>query len=249
MEKLNTIWKQVLAEAKKEYEKIIYDNYFSSTKLVELSNSRAIVTTCERFSAVVLENETSFFEKLLLEIIGKEVKIEFIYEKEYENLIISAFGEIIEYNVNPKQKFDNFRINNQNADALAYATTVASFPGKIYNPLCIYGNCTTEKNHLLHAIGNQVKKTRYMNALYINSLKFNNFHKSDSDIQLKNQFNEYDVILIDQIELLDSNAKVVIFDTINSFVSNNKQVVFTSNTNSLQSTFKTCVSIPIHSSK
>ena len=53
--------------------------------------------------------------------------------------------------ISPKT-FDSFVVNDNNRLALSVAQTIAKAPGKIYNPVYIYGDTGTGKTHLLRAI-------------------------------------------------------------------------------------------------
>ena len=67
---LNDVWNKILDLILKseKFDKIVYDSYFTKTNLVELTDTTAIVTTSERFGAIVLDNETNLFEKLMYEV-------------------------------------------------------------------------------------------------------------------------------------------------------------------------------------
>jgi chromosomal replication initiator protein len=59
--------------------------------------------------------------------------------------------------LNNENSFDNFLSNDGNL-AVEVAKIVVKNPGKIYNPLLIYGGIGLGKTHLIQAIGNELKK-------------------------------------------------------------------------------------------
>lgn len=77
------------------------------------------------------------------------------------------FEEQFPSNLNVKYTFDTFVIGNSNRFAYAAAQAVAAKPGIAYNPLFIYGGVGLGKTHLMHAIGNQIKKISRMPKCFI----------------------------------------------------------------------------------
>ena len=75
-------------------------------------------------------------------------------------------------NLNLKYKFENFVVGESNRFAQATALAVAESPGKMYNPLFIYGNSGLGKTHLMHAIGNFILENSNKKVLYVTSEQF-----------------------------------------------------------------------------
>ena len=59
--------------------------------------------------------------------------------------------------INEKFTFENFVIGSSNEYAAAAAISTSENPGRIYNPLFLYGNSGLGKTHLMCAIGNKIK--------------------------------------------------------------------------------------------
>src|ERR1035437_2340720 len=76
---------------------------------------------------------------------------------------------------NPKNTFESFVVGGNNNFAYAVAKAVAETPGKVYNPLFLYGGVGLGKTHLLQAIGQHVVGNRKgARVAYVSSEKFTN---------------------------------------------------------------------------
>src|SRR3954468_23766493 len=109
--------------------------------------------------------------------------------------------------LNQKYKFDDFVIGSGNQFAHAAAQAVAERPSKAYNPLFMYGGVGLGKNHLMHAIGHEIKRRNHNLPLtYISTEKFTNetinairYGKMES---LRERYRNNDILLIDDIQFI-----------------------------------------------
>lgn len=138
-----------------------------------------------------------------------------------------------------KYTFDLFVQGKGNEFALAAAKAVAENPGGKYNPLFIYSNVGLGKTHLLHAIGNHLKKNSpRTKVLYINSESFiteliDVIRRSSEDKEINARFREkyrnVDVLMIDDIQFLagKEGTQESFFHIFNDLYQNNKQIILT----------------------
>jgi chromosomal replication initiator protein len=139
--------------------------------------------------------------------------------------------------INPAYQFDNFVVGASNSLAHAAAYAVCENLGKVYNPLFIYGGTGLGKTHLMHAIGNEVKKrnpeliVRYETSDnfvndFINSIRF------DRAQQFRSRYQKVDVILFDDIQFLSNKEQTqeTFFHIFNIFYEQQKQIVLSSDT-------------------
>jgi chromosomal replication initiator protein len=138
--------------------------------------------------------------------------------------------------LNPKFSFEQFVIGDTNRFAHASALAVAELPGQAYNPLFIYGPPGVGKTHLLHAIGNYVllygggltvrytTVERFTNE-FVSSLKAGGRAMD----HFKDRYRRPDVLLIDDIQFLQSKAKTEeeFFHTFNALHEAGSQLVMT----------------------
>ncbi len=140
-----------------------------------------------------------------------------------------------ESNINPRYTFDNFVVGNSNQFCHAAAMQVADKPGVSYNPLFIYGGVGLGKTHLLHAIGNQILKTRPdAKILYLSSEAFTNelilaLRNSKMD-EFKAKMRAIEVLLIDDIQFMVGKERTQeeFFHTFNALYSAKHQIVISS---------------------
>jgi chromosomal replication initiator protein len=138
-------------------------------------------------------------------------------------------------NLNPRYTFDTFVVGSFNQLAYAASKAVLEHPGALYNPLFIYGSTGYGKTHLTQSIGNQFKKTHSnKKVIYITSEKFAidyiNSVRSGTANNFKNQYRQYDVLIMDDIQFIASTEKTQeeLFHLFNALRDNNKQIIFSS---------------------
>ncbi|HJZ23043.1 MAG TPA: chromosomal replication initiator protein DnaA [Candidatus Babeliales bacterium] len=130
-------------------------------------------------------------------------------------------------------EFETFVVGPNNSLAFAAAQAVTEKPGCLYNPLFLYGNSGLGKTHLLHAIGNRIKKQnsqavvvyqstdRFVNE-FINAIRFDHIHK------FQQKYQKVDLLLIDDIQFLSNKEQTqeAFFNIFNVLYDFRKQIVF-----------------------
>lgn len=188
----------------------------------------------------VIENFEPLFKTVIKEVTSEDPKIEYLLRKEEGKIAKkapavkkAASSEIFK----PKYTFENFVVGASNQFANAACLAVANNPGKVYNPLFIYGGVGLGKTHLLNAIGNFLLANHAMansRICYITSEEFTNelinslrFEKMDD---FRNRFRKMDVLLIDDIQFIagKERTQAEFFHTFNALYDNAKQIVVTS---------------------
>lgn len=137
--------------------------------------------------------------------------------------------------LNPKYTFQQFVIGEGNRFAHAAALTVAELPAQAYNPLFLHGPPGLGKTHLLHAIGNYVR--RYGSGLRVRYATIEEFTTEFVDAirghrtgDFKDDFRGADVVLIDDVQFLAGRAKTreEFFHTYNALLDSGRQLVISS---------------------
>lgn len=137
-------------------------------------------------------------------------------------------------NLNPKYTFDSFVIGPFNELAHAASQAILKKPGRVYNPLFIYGGTGVGKTHLIQAVGNQLKSEGGLKVYYVTSEQFTidyiNAMQSGRGNQFKEKYRKYDLIIIDDVQFFSNKDKTQeeLFHLFNNFHENNKQIIFSS---------------------
>ena len=128
--------------------------------------------------------------------------------------------------------FENFVRGTSNEVAYAAAFAVATDPGRVYNPLFLYGGVGLGKTHLMHAIGNHILKNNpKMRVLYISSERFlNDFIASIREgkaREFQNRYRNVDVLLVDDIQFLYTKERTQeeFFHTFNALHDAEKAII------------------------
>ena len=244
------LWANFKNKIKEDLSSLAYETWFSETKLYKLENGKAIIIVPMQIHKKHLEfNYYDQIKNTLNEITGTNFELEFVLESEIEkedNKTVESIPEgvpnnKIKTNLNPKYTFENFIVGDSNKFAQATALSVAENPGKMYNPLFIYGNSGLGKTHLMHAIGNYIVANSNKKVLYITSDQFiqdfievnrkyedgNNFESVNI---FKNKYRNVDVLIIDDIQFLGNAKKTQgeFFHTFETLHNDSKQIIISS---------------------
>ncbi|MEX2196051.1 MAG: chromosomal replication initiator protein DnaA [Thermoleophilaceae bacterium] len=137
--------------------------------------------------------------------------------------------------LNPKYSFEQFVIGDGNRFAHAASLAAAEMPAQAYNPLFLHGPPGLGKTHLLHAIGNYVRrygglKVRYATVEAFTSEFVHTLRQGGDLHAFKERFREIDVLLIDDVQFLadKKRTKEEFFHTFNALYEAGAQLVLTS---------------------
>ena len=177
---LDNIWNEFLLKIKDKISPMLYDTWFSETKLINLDNNTAkVLVPMHVHKKHLKENYHDLVEEIFSEVTGSNFQFEYFIQEEIENNIeidTDELGVPANFNINSNLKsqytFDNFVVGTSNKFAKATSLAVAEKPGNMYNPLFIYGNSGLGKTHLMHAIGNYIINNSKKNVLYVTCEQF-----------------------------------------------------------------------------
>jgi len=231
--------------------RLSHQNFFTwikpvGFKLIDNASDTIVLTVPDKFTFnwiidkyqdVITEeifNSAGKYFNLKFEIINNEKNN--VSERKNYPLFPEKGSNFLVQTINPKYSFDEFIVGNCNEFARAASLAVSEQPGKIYNPLFIYGGTGLGKTHLLCAIGLAIIKFfPETKVCYINSEKFMNelitAIRRDKTDSFRKKFREQaDVFLIDDIQFIAGKERTQeeFFFTFNELYQNKKQIVITS---------------------
>lgn len=240
---LDDLWHEVKLMIKKSeyFDDTIYKTYFDNSQLTNLNNNKAVIAVDSYFQQLILSNEINVISSSLSRILNiDDIECEIVIKNEGTNTPIAQFSRPVEKviqedGVSPNHTFENFVVGSSNKESHSAALGCAYRPGQFFTPLFIYGNSGLGKTHLLHAIGNYVKNHNPdSSVLYISSSDFvrhvANSISNGTIEDFKDQMNNLDVLLIDDIQFIAGKEKSheIFFHIFNELVNNRKQIVITS---------------------
>ena len=185
----------------------------------------------------------SYFQVTISEMMDETYDISFILEKDAEDEMLSAPGNVynINYenaNLNSKYRFDTFVVGNNNKFAHSASLAVAESPGVAYNPLYLYGGAGLGKTHLMHSIGHFIlERNPDAKIICVTSEEFTNEvieSIRSGNAAAMNKFREkyrtIDVLMIDDVQFIigKESTQEEFFHTFNALHSAGKQIILTS---------------------
>jgi chromosomal replication initiator protein len=131
-------------------------------------------------------------------------------------------------------RFDNFVLGKSNELGFAAAQQVAQEPGRVYNPLLLYGGTGLGKTHLLHAVGHALaERDPSRNIVYLHSEKFVSemiqaLRRASID-DFKARYRSVDALLIDDIQFFagKDRSQEEFFHTFNALLESKQQIILT----------------------
>ena len=131
--------------------------------------------------------------------------------------------------------FEHFVIGKSNELAAAAAQAVAEAPGKLYNPLFLYGDTGLGKTHLMQAVAHhRLLRQPDTRITYVGTEQFTNELVASIQGRATNDFRrryrETDMLLIDDVQFLKGKEATQdeFFHTFNALYEAGRQIILTS---------------------
>ena len=234
MDSLEEIWNQILQIIARDITPTAYNTWFADCKAVELADCKLVLHTSSDFKrGIILSRFGDTIRSALYDLFSCDFELE-----------VLAGDEILEYTRASRRKspypemdgynFDNFIVGPSNKFAHAAAIAVANNPGRVYNPLFIYGNSGLGKTHLLLAIGERILRDHpEFKIAYLKGDEFTNelIHsiQTGTSEEFRGKYRNMDLLLMDDIQFIAGKVSTQeeVFHTFNSIYEAGHQIVLT----------------------
>ena len=231
MSDLMKLWTECLILLEEEVTPVGFNTWIKDIKPVKKTDTTVTLSVkTEIIKNMVEMRYYDLIKNTLAQITGKFYELEFL------------IGEIIEErrdykpsSVYEKYTFDNFVVGNSNRFAQSASLAVSEAPAYAYNPLFLHGGVGLGKTHLMHAIGNYIKKDNPdAKIVFLTAEQFTteliNSIKDNKNQEFRDKYRNIDVLLVDDIQFIagKTTTEEEFFHTFNALHEANKQIVLTS---------------------
>ncbi|MDR3344752.1 MAG: chromosomal replication initiator protein DnaA [Oscillospiraceae bacterium] len=233
MDSFTEIWEMVRQALKESVSEITYNVWLADLELAEFDEDHAVLLA-SAFKKPLLEKKfMDILEAAFRRVLGFSVPITIVVD----GADAQAKAPQLHTNTSPLilQTFDTFVVGSSNKFAHAAAVSVAEKPGKVYNPLFIYGNSGLGKTHLMQAILFQIQSAKpNVRAIATSGEAFANelirhIYQQNMDT-FHNKYRSLDVLLVDDVQFIGGkeSTQEEFFHTFNEVTNSGGQIVLVS---------------------
>src|ERR1051326_6267268 len=244
-------WARLLDRARQELPEQTFKTWLEPTEALSLDGSTIYVGAPDQFAADWNESKHSQLLANLAPIaLGHPITVIFKVTEERKarpqmDLFVAPpaqrpvhsqqNGGTISPPLSDRYTFDDFVIGKSNELAAAAAHAVSQAPGKVYNPLFIYGDTGLGKTHLMQAVGHDILLRKPDTRItFIGTEQFTNelvaAIQNRTTADFRRRFRETDLLLVDDVHFLKGKEAMQeeFFHTFNALYEGGRQIVLTS---------------------
>ncbi len=245
------VWKRLLDRARQDIPEQTFRTWLEPTEALSIDGSIISIGVPDQFAADWNESKhAELFSTYAPVALGYPIKVVFRVNEERKKRSqmdffvapppISTTTARSQNTANLAQlsdryTFDHFVIGKSNELAAAAAAAVSQAPGKVYNPLFIYGDTGLGKTHLMQAIAHDIiERNPQTRITFVGTEQFTNelvsAIQTRSNAAFRRQYRETDLLLIDDVHFLKGKeaTQEEFFHTFNALYEAGRQIVLTS---------------------
>ena len=246
-------WTRLLDRARQELPEQTFRTWLEPTEPLKLEGDKLFVGAPDRFAAEWNESKHAELLRSIAPVaLGQPMSVVFQVHEERKrrpqmDLFVSEAPKAGHDDVSAQSRasstpplseryvFDLFVIGKSNELAAAAAHAVAQAPGKVYNPLFIYGDTGLGKTHLMQSIAHEIVREEPRSRItYLGTEQFTNeliaAIQNRTTGEFRRRFRETDLLLIDDVHFLKGKetTQEEFFHTFNALYEAGRQIVLTS---------------------
>lgn len=246
------VWTRLLDRARQEIPEQAFRTWLEPTEAFALDGSSIVVGSPDQFAADW--NESKYAE-LLTQLapiaLGHPLTVVFRVHEERKTrnqmdlfvappppAVASPAAEKkggINAHLSDRYTFDHFVIGKSNELAAAAAHGVSQAPGRVYNPLFVYGDTGLGKTHLMQAVAHTVlERNPTTRITFIGTEQFTNEFilaiQGRAMQEFRRRYRETDLLLVDDVQFLKGkeSTQEEFFHTFNALYEAGRQIILTS---------------------
>lgn len=243
------VWSRLLTRARQDLPEQTFRTWLEPTEALRLDQSTLVVGTHDGFMADWNEKRyTELLESYGPVVLGEPIRVVFEVHGERKtrsqmDLFVAppaapepgAAPTPTSSPLNDRYTFGHFVVGKSNELAAAAAHAVAQAPGKVYNPLFVYGATGLGKTHLMQAIAHEILARQPGTRItFIGTEQFTNdlvtSIQTRTTVDFRRRYREIDLLLVDDVHFLrgKETTQEEFFNTFNALYEAGRQIVLTS---------------------
>jgi chromosomal replication initiator protein len=246
------VWTRILDRARHELPEQTFRTWLEPTEPLALDGDTIIVGSPDQFAADWNESKHAQLLTSLAPIaLGHPLSVVFRVHEERKtrnqmDLFVAPPAAAVTTASSQKQgsintqlseryTFDHFVIGKSNELAAAAAHAVSQAPGRVYNPLFLYGDTGLGKTHLMQAVAHAVMERQAdIRITFIGTEQFTNEMiasiRERATQEFRRRYRETDLLLVDDVQFLKGkeSTQEEFFHTFNALYEAGRQIILTS---------------------
>jgi len=245
------IWTRLLDRARNDLPPQTFKTWLEPTSALLLEGDTITIGAPDRFTAEWNESKhAQLLASYAPVALGHPITIIFKVDEERRgrpqmDLFVAPLPEAKEQGsrgarlpklqLSARYTFENFVIGKSNELAAAAAQAAAASPGKVYNPLFLYGQTGLGKTHLMQAIAHEIlEKSPEIRLCFVATEQFTNelvtAIQTRTTAAFRRRYREVDLLLVDDVHFLKRTeaTQEEFFHTFNALYEAGRQIVLTS---------------------
>ena len=244
-------WKRLLDRARQDIPEQTFRTWLEPTEALSIDGNVISVGVPDQFAADWNESKhADLFASYAPIALGHPIKVVFRVNEERKkrsqmdffvapppvsSATVRSQNAANQAQLSERYTFDHFVIGKSNELAAAAAHAVSQAPGKVYNPLFIYGDTGLGKTHLMQAIAHDIlERNPQTRITFVGTEQFTNelvaAIQTRSNAAFRRHYRETDLLLVDDVHFLKGKeaTQEEFFHTFNALYEAGRQIILTS---------------------